>query len=79
MYYLYILRNKENSFYIGTTNNLDRRLQQHNTNQSNYTKNRGPWELVFSEEFSNRSDAMKREYYLKSLKSKTVLQKIICS
>ena len=79
MYYLYILRNKENSFYIGTTNNLDRRLQQHNTNQSNYTKNRGPWELVFSEEFSNRSDAMKREYYLKSLKSKTVLQKIIYS
>ena len=79
MFYMYILRNEKDSFYIGTTNNIDKRIKQHNSHQSNYTRNRGPWELVYEEEFQSRSEAIKREYYLKSQKSKKYLNSLIDS
>jgi putative endonuclease len=74
MYYTYILKSeKTNKLYIGHTENLERRLFEHNSNQSKSTKNKGPWKLIFSKEFSTRSDAMKFELKLKSIKNKDYL------
>ncbi|OIP58167.1 MAG: hypothetical protein CO136_02485 [Candidatus Levybacteria bacterium CG_4_9_14_3_um_filter_36_7] len=78
MYFLYILRSIKNGmFYIGSTNNLERRIAEHNSNRSRYTKNKGPFELSYKEEYNTNSEAKKREYYLKSLKSKKVIEKLI--
>ena len=70
MYLVYILSSeKTNKFYIGSTADINDRLQRHNTGRSKATKHGIPWKLVYAEEFNSRSDAMKREYELKSWKS----------
>lgn len=78
MFATYVLQSeKDGSFYIGSTENLDARLEKHNKGYSRYTKTKLPWRLVYKEEYNSLSEARKREYYLKSLKSKTVLEKLI--
>ena len=79
MFYLYILQNTNKSFYIGTTKDLQKRIHQHNSNQSKYTKNRGPWKLVYRELYSTRSEAMKREYFIKAQKSRNFIFSLIIS
>jgi len=77
-YHLYIIQSKiDDSFYIGTTQNLDERIIRHNQGQSKYTKTKRPWKLVYNEEHPNRSSAMKREYALKRRKSKDFIESII--
>ena len=65
---VYILRSKKDgSLYVGHTNDLARRLAEHNNPLGkSYTAKRGPWELVHSEDHPDRSTAMNREHYLKS-------------
>lgn len=66
MYYIYILRNLHSRLYIGQTNDLKRRLQDHRSgNGAKYMKNYGDFELVYTEEFIQRSEAMRRERQLK--------------
>ena len=66
MYYLYILKSKkDNDLYIGSTNDLRRRLLEHNTGKSLATKGRHPFELRYYESYYNESDARKREASLK--------------
>ena len=77
-YYLYIIQSdKDDSFYIGTTQNLDERILRHNQGRSKYTKSKRPWNLVYFEEHADRSDAMKREYAIKRRKSREYLAKLI--
>ena len=77
-YYLYIIQSdKDGSFYIGTTQNLDARILRHNQGRSKYTRTKRPWKLVFYEEHPNRSSAMKREYAIKRRKSKDYIAKLI--
>jgi putative endonuclease len=78
MYYTYILVSEsKGKLYIGQTNNVQARVLRHNKSKNFSTKNRGPWKLIFSKEFESRSEAMKFEKYLKSLKSKQyILDKI---
>lgn len=52
--------------YIGHTGDLQCRLEKHNNNESGFTKFKGPWEVVYTETFSTRSEAMIREKYYKS-------------
>ena len=67
MYYTYILKSKTDSkLYTGWTINLHRRLVAHNSGKVRSTKSRIPFELIYSEEFSNKEDAIKREKELKS-------------
>jgi len=70
VYYVYILQSlKTGKLYIGHTDNLARRLEEHNSGWgSKYTRQNGPWKLVYSENHSDRSSAAKRERYLKSTK-----------
>lgn len=68
MYYLYILRCSDNSFYCGQTNNLQRRIKEHNSNDSKsaiYTKIRRPVKLVYFEKYKTIQEAMKREFEIK--------------
>ena len=67
VYILYILRSlKDQKLYIGITDNLDRRLREHNFGHSKSTKYRRPFILIYKEEFATRSQAMKREWYFKN-------------
>lgn len=67
MYYIYILySDKYNKFYTGMSNNIDRRIQEHNSGQNKTTKAFIPWRLIFYESCENRVIARKREKYWKS-------------
>ncbi|WP_299603648.1 GIY-YIG nuclease family protein [uncultured Aquimarina sp.] len=66
-YYVYIIKCKDNSFYVGITNNLERRTYEHNKglNQDCYTFNRKPVELKWFETFIDPNQAIKIEKQLK--------------
>ena len=71
MYFVYLLQSQQNGrFYIGQTQNIQQRLQYHNSGRSKYTKNRGPWTLLAYKTFDLRGQAMKEEYRLKKLKNR---------
>ena len=75
---MYILQSeKDKSYYVGSTDNLEKRVEKHNKGYSRYTKPKRPWRLAYKEEFQTLSEARKREYYLKNLKSKIALEKLI--
>ncbi len=68
MHYVYIVKCADGTYYTGYTNNLKRRIEQHNQGEgAKYTKGRRPVELVYSKEFDSKSEAMKREYKIKQL------------
>jgi putative endonuclease len=74
LYYLYILKSKKDlQLYIGSTNNLRRRFQEHNEGKSFATKHRRPFELVYYEAYKSETDARKRESNLK-LRSRAFTQ-----
>lgn len=68
-YFVYILECKDKTLYIGSTNNLGKRVLAHNTSKTgaHYTKIRRPVVLRYSETFDLKSDALKREHALKKL------------
>lgn len=69
MHFIYVLRSKKDSrFYTGITNNLERRIKEHDRGVSSTrsTKNRGPFKLIYFEKAENRKLARAREKYLKS-------------
>ena len=76
---LYILySDRYDKYYIGHTNTLKRRLEEHNDPEKRgWTNSYKPWSLVYSEDFKTRSEAMYQEKYLKSLKSKTKVKEYI--
>jgi putative endonuclease len=62
--------------YVGLTDNLDRRLYQHNHILGRSTKPYAPFKLIYSESFDDRASARKREKYLKSTAGKIHLRKL---
>jgi len=81
-YFVYILKSESTAqFYIGHTNDLNRRILQHNDIDYQGTKhtkrNKGPWICVYTETFSTRSEAMKREKELKAKKSRKYIEYLI--
>ena len=80
MYTLYILYSKSaDNYYVGYTNSIERRLSEHNRKKGKFTDRGIPWELVYTESFASKIDAMKREKYIKSKKSKSFIQDLIIS
>ena len=66
MFCVYIIRSKiDKELYIGSTNNLKRRLLEHNKGLSRSTKYRSPFELVYCEAYKSEEDARHREHNLK--------------
>lgn len=68
-FFVYILKCKDDTLYVGSTNDLERRLHQHNNLKSgaHYTKIRRPVELVYSKKLRTLSAVRKREYKIKQL------------
>jgi predicted GIY-YIG superfamily endonuclease len=67
-WYVYILKCSDNTLYTGITNNLDKRIKQHNEGKgAKYTRGRGPVALVKSFECQTKSEALKLEYQIKQL------------
>ncbi|HOX30271.1 MAG TPA: GIY-YIG nuclease family protein [Candidatus Paceibacterota bacterium] len=78
MYYVYLLQSlSDGSFYIGYTNDLKRRLDEHNNGKSKYTKFKKPFVLIFYEAFLNIDDAKAREEYLKSGWGRQSIKKLL--
>jgi len=67
MFYVYVLESVNDSgFYIGCTKNLKNRMKEHNSGHIKATKNRLPMKLIYYEASLDRSDAFRREKYLKT-------------
>ena len=80
MYYVYILQSEVDcSFYTGFTENLEKRVVQHNNGESAYTCRKIPWKLVYFEEINSKTEAIKRERFLKAQKNKIFYQSLINS
>ena len=78
MYYTYILFSKsKNKYYIGSTSNLEERLNKHNSNHKGYTGNTNDWEVVYSEKFESTQEARLRESQIKKWKSRVMIEKLI--
>lgn len=77
IFFVYILRTSLNTLYIGQTNNLEKRLKEHKEGKgAKYMRFVSSFKLIYSEEYKTRSEAMKREYELKSW-SKTKKESLI--
>lgn len=75
MWYVYVIKStKSDHWYTGSTNDLRKRLKQHNEGKSLYTKPRGPYKLIYYEASPNEQDARSRELYLKSGMGKRYLK-----
>jgi len=74
MYFVYILFSKKlQKYYIGQTNNIKNRLQQHNSGESNYTSRGIPWEFKWYTMKNTRSEAIILERKLKNLSQQRLL------
>jgi len=70
MYYVYLLRSrKDQKFYIGFTSDLKRRFAEHNNGESQSTRSRIPFDLIYYEAYKSKADAMTRERKLKGFKN----------
>ena len=77
-YYVYIIESQvDGRYYVGSTRNLDERLERHNQGRSVYTRARGPWKLVHAERHPDRSSAVKREKEIKGRKSKDYISGLV--
>lgn len=70
---VYILECIDGTYYTGSSNNVERRIIEHNTNNSlgaKYTKTRRPIKLIYSKHIGSRGDALKEELRIKRLSKK---------
>jgi len=77
-YFVYILQSEaDGSFYIGYTANLTNRLHEHNSGKSYYTRRKMPWQIIYTETYASKSEAIRREKQLKALRNSAYLQNLI--
>jgi len=77
---VYILRSGTTGrFYIGSTNDVQRRVEEHLRGHSLATRGRGPWELVYQETFELLADARRREIEMKRWKSAKKIAELIAA
>jgi len=78
MYVVYVLRNTiTRRHYIGSTNDIDRRLEEHNRGQTKSTKQKGKWILVYKEKCNTSIEAKKRERKIKAYKGGNTFKKLL--
>jgi len=75
MFYVYAIKSEiRNYIYVGLTNNLERRISEHNNGQNKSTKAYKPFVLIYSEKHLERKDARIKEKYFKSGIGKELLK-----
>jgi len=80
MFFVYILYSKSaDRYYVGQSENLEQRLQFHNSGGVFSTKPYGSWELKYTENFRTRSEAMRREREIKKRKNRRYIENLIIS
>ena len=78
MFFVYILQSDvDATHYVGFTENIENRVLQHNNGASRYTSRKIPWRLVYFEKFEIKSDALKREKFLKKQRNSVFYQRLI--
>ena len=78
MYFVYVLLSqKDSNFYIGFAENIKQRLNEHNAGKNTSTKLRRPFDLIYYEAHTSKTDALRRERYFKTAKGKTTLRQIL--
>ena len=78
MFLVYIIESlKDQSYYVGHTQDIKDRLKRHNEGRSKSTKNKTPWKLVYTEEYETKSEATKRECRIKKMKSRKYIDELI--
>ncbi len=77
MYYIYILKLSNKQLYTGFTRDLKRRIEEHKIGKVKSTKYRRPIKLIHYECYNLKSDAMRREKFLKTTEGKRLLRKQI--
>ena len=78
MFYVYVLKSLKNRIrYVGSGEDYFERLRRHNKGEYQFTKGHLPWELVYTEEYTTRSEAVRRERFLKSGQGRAYLDKIL--
>ncbi|MFH1608867.1 MAG: GIY-YIG nuclease family protein [Patescibacteria group bacterium] len=78
MWYVYILKSVQgNKYYIGCSNNIERRLLEHNKGYNTATVKDKPWKVVYCEKFNNQKEAYLREKKIKSYKSGNAFKKLL--
>ncbi len=76
--WVYVIQSEKDSWtYTGHTNDVERRLHDHNRGKMKSTRYRGPFKLIHTEEFSSRSEAMTREKFLKSGKGRQLREELV--
>ena len=77
-YFVYILQSEQDGgFYVGHTADLRERMQRHNNGRSLYTKAKGPWKLIYQEEFHSRSEAYSREREIKEKRNRAYIDQLV--
>ena len=77
-FYTYILYSaSKDRYYIGSTSDVNERLSRHNAGATTSTKPGRPWIVVYSEEYPTKDEAVRRENYLKKMKSRRYLETLI--
>jgi putative endonuclease len=77
-YYVYIIKSgRDGSYYVGSTQDVEERLERHNQGRSRYTKAKVPWKLLYYEEHPDKTRALKRENAIKNRKSREFIQGLI--
>ena len=80
MFTVYILYSQAlDRYYVGFTCDIVRRIDEHNRKKGKFTDAGIPWVLVYSEVFPDKTEAMKREKFIKSRKSKQFIIELINS
>jgi putative endonuclease len=79
-YFVYILYSeKADRYYIGSTSDVDKRLQKHNLGGTASTRPGRPWKLVYTETLQTKTDALVREKQIKKKKSRKYIEWLIRS
>ena len=78
MYFAYILYSAiRNKYYVGSCEDIPKRIIKHNTNHSGFTGKVGDWVLKWSESHQDKTDALKLEKQIKAWKSRKMIEKLI--
>ena len=80
MFYTYIIQSqKDFSYYIGHSSDIEKRIEYHNYGLSKYTSRKIPWKLVYIETFQTKKEANQREIFLKKQRNRSYYEKLISS